>query len=209
MKKHGTASQVTGSYVEFQAAVLRALPRDINPDVALGWTQNGESLTRVLREALMPDRKPADNIYPLSVDYGRSVEDGVRAGRYDWVNPNITSHNFPTKRRGRAEVVLELICFDREISSYEVLFEIDKRGYRPANLQELLAFGEKYPEVQREFPVVALDSVWQDRGGDLYAPCLGNDLGKERDLSLKWIAKDFKNWEDTCRFAVVRHSTKT
>src|SRR3989344_7322656 len=56
MKKDGTTSQVTGNYVEFQAAILRALPRDIEADIAHNWTQNGESLARILRKALMPNQ---------------------------------------------------------------------------------------------------------------------------------------------------------
>lgn len=59
MAKHGTASQVTGGqvtggYIEFQAAVLRALPRNIDSDVALYWTRNGEELARVLHKLLRP-----------------------------------------------------------------------------------------------------------------------------------------------------------
>jgi len=198
--KHGTASQVTGSYVEFQAAVLRALPRDIDSDVALGWTQNGESLARVLREALMPDGKPASNTYPLSVDYGRSVEKGVKAGRYDWANSDITSRNFPTERKGTAEVVVELIHFNRNISTDEALRELDKAGMRPAELHELLAFGKKYPEVQREFPIVALGSVWQYRDGFRVVPFLYRD-GSGRDLGLDWVVG---GWSGICRFAAVR-----
>jgi hypothetical protein len=34
-------------------------------------------------------------------------------------------------------------------------------GYRPAELSELLAFGENYPEVQRKFPVIAFGSIWR------------------------------------------------
>jgi hypothetical protein len=198
--KHGTASQVTGSYVEFQAAVLRALPRDVNPDVALGWTQNGESLARVLREALTPDGKPAGNSYPLSVDYGRSVEDGVKAGRYDWANSNITSRNFPTKWKGTAEVTVGLAHFNRYVSTDETLRELDKIGMRPAELHEFLAFGEKYPEVQREFPIVALGSVWQGRLGIRRVPYLRRD-GSMRGLDLYWIVHD---WSEVCRFAAVR-----
>lgn len=56
MKKDGTTSQVTGNYVEFQAAILRALPRDIEAEVAHNWTRNGESLARILRETLMPNQ---------------------------------------------------------------------------------------------------------------------------------------------------------
>ena len=60
MKKDssGTASHVDGWYVEFQAAVLRALPRDIEPDVAMGWTKNGKALANNIRKVLMP---PQDN----------------------------------------------------------------------------------------------------------------------------------------------------
>ncbi|MBI2175392.1 MAG: hypothetical protein HYU35_01525 [Parcubacteria group bacterium] len=209
--KHGTASLVTGSYVEFQAAVLRALPRDINPDVALGWAQNGESLARVLRETLTPDGKPAGlsaeasakvgNTYNISVDYGRSVEDAVKAGRYDLANPDITSLHFPTKRKGTtAEVGVELIHFSRVISNNEVLCELDRMGYRPAEFHELLAFGEKYTEVQREFLIVALGSVWQSRSGHRFVLCLSR-VGSWRCLGMVCIENDF---DGLCQFAAVR-----
>jgi len=201
MTNHGTTSQVTGVYVEFQAAVLRALPRDINPDVVLGWTQNGESLARVLREALMPDGKPAaGGIYLVSVDYGRSVEDGVEAGQYDWSNSDITSRNFPTKRKGTAEVAVELVHFNRCISTEGALKNLDSMDMRPAEIHELLAFGEKYPDVQRKFPIVAPGSVWQYRHGDRKVPCLSRD-GSGRDLDLRWIGDA---WDELCRFAAVR-----
>jgi hypothetical protein len=63
---HGTASQLTvpGAYVEFQLAVLRALPRDIDPDIADGWRNNGQSLAKVLREALLPPDNPATETAP-------------------------------------------------------------------------------------------------------------------------------------------------
>jgi hypothetical protein len=139
--------------------------------------------------------------YPLSVDYGRSVEDGAKAGRYDWVNPDITSCNFPTKRKGTAEVAVELINFNRHVSTDEALRELDGMGYRPAELHELLAFGEKYPEVQREFPVVALGSVWQYRVGVRVVPYLGRG-GSGRRLGLGWVGY---GWDGFYRFAVVRN----
>jgi len=58
MNKHGTVSQqVAGWYVEFQMTVLRALPRDINQEIADGLRNNGEALAKVFRDALMPDAK--------------------------------------------------------------------------------------------------------------------------------------------------------
>ena len=200
MANRGTTSQVTGSYVEFQTAVLRALPRDIDSDVALGWTKNGESLARILREALTPNGKPAGNTYPLFVNYDLSVEDIVKLGRYDWANSDITAKNFPTTRAGKAEVAVELIHFNCYVSTKNALSKLNRMGYRPAELHELLFFGEKYPNVQREFPIVALGSVWQFRYGNRLVPYLyGN--GSERNLCLNWVGGD---WSEIYRFAAVR-----
>jgi len=142
----------------------------------------------------------AGDTYLLSVDYRRSVEDGVKAGRYNWVSSDITSRNFPTKRKGTAEVAVELIHFNRYVSTNEALRELDGMGYRPAELHELLAFGEKYPEVQRQFPVIALGSVWQGRGGDRLVPCLIGH-GSGRFLGLDWLEG---GWSEVYRFAVVK-----
>jgi len=208
LTKHETAYQVTASYMEFLVTVLRVLPRDLGPDVVRGWTQNGESLARVLREALMPDGKlvglPAEasatagDIYPLSVDYGISVEDALKVCRYEWANSGITSGNFPTNREGVVMVVAEIIHFNRRISSNMALEEIDSRGMRPLELLELLAFGKMYPEVQREFPVVGLGSV-QRREGSRYVPYLGKD-DSELGVGLSWFEDP---WHEICRFAAV------
>lgn len=52
--KNGTASQATDTYIDFQEAVVRALPRDIDPDVMLMWTKSDDLLSRILRGALAP-----------------------------------------------------------------------------------------------------------------------------------------------------------
>lgn len=201
MTKHGTASQVTGGYAEFQAAVLQALPRDINADVAFGWMQNGKALARVLREALTPGVKT--NAYPVSVDYDVSIEDAVKLGRYYWASSYITSKHFPTKRTGKADVVVELIRLDRSVEADEVLRELDKEGYRPAELHELLAFGEKYSDdIPMEFPVIALGSG-RNYGGDHCVPNLSRvgKVGSKRILNLVAIQLV---WSFYYRFAAVR-----
>ena len=137
------------------------------------------------------------------MDYGRSVEDGIKAGRYDYTNPHITSINFKTEkteRKGKADLVIELVRFNRMISTDDALRELDGRGYRPAELRELLAFGEKYPDVQRKFPIVALGSVWRLRFGNRFVPSL-SWFGSKRDLRLRWIEL---GWDEIDRFAAVR-----
>lgn len=194
----GTASMTTGQFREFAGVVLRSLPDDLDSITAQWWIENQETLHKILRETLMPD----DNVYSLPVNYGMSVEDAVKLGRYYWANPDITSRNFPTKRTGTAEIVIvvEFIHFDRMLSTAEALRELDRMGYRPAELHELLAFGEKYPDVQCKFPIVALGSIWQDRDGYRYASYLYVD-GLKRSLNLFLIKND---WHDLYRFAAVR-----
>jgi hypothetical protein len=157
-------------------------------------------------EEIIEDR-PADNAgnttyptYVLSVNYERSVEDGVRAGRYDWVNRDITHKNFPRKKKGTAKVAVELVHFDRYISVSEALCELKENGYRPADLWELLAFGEKYPEVQINFTVAALGSIYRHPNGHYFSPLLYG-FNSRRRLGLFWLGG---NLQKTWRVAAVR-----
>jgi len=158
-------------------------------------------------EEIIEDR-PAGNAgnttyptYLLSVDYERSVEDGVKASRYDWVNRDITNRNFPSKKgRGTAEVAVELVHFDRDISVLEALRELEENGYRPADLWELLAFGEKYPEVQIKFPVAALGSIYRHPNDHYFSPLLYG-FNSRRRLGLVCLEG---NLQKTCRVAAVR-----
>lgn len=140
------------------------------------------------------------SIYAVTVDYGKSVEEMVKLGLYDWSNHDITSEHFPAKWTGQTDLAIELVHFNRYIGTNDALKELNRMGYRPAELHELLAFGEKYPDVQREFPVVALGSVWQRPYGYRYVPCL-YWFGSKRRLYLRWSGRD---WGDICRFAAVR-----
>lgn len=127
-------------------------------------------------------------VFQVVVDYGRMIADMIASGHYDWVNPDITQDHFPPITiggEGTIELKAELIHFGKTMSTDNVLIDLDRRGYRPATLSELLAFGAKYPEKQREFPVVALGSVWTNSDGNRYVPCLYED-DSERGLSLDW-----------------------
>jgi hypothetical protein len=77
---------------------------------------------------------------------------------------------------------------------------MDKAGYRPATLAELLALGEAHPELQKEFPIVALGSIWHDADGNRDVPVLSFD-GSRRKLFLNWFVND---WYVNFRFLGVR-----
>ena len=136
--------------------------------------------------------------YTVSVDYGKTVEEMVASGRYDWSNGNITSKNFPVNGTGVVTVALELVHLNKAASSGAVLAHLKDNG----TLAELLAFGATYPEIQREFPIVCLDkgSSWVDPGDYRDVPYLDRD-GSDRKLSLDWFDCV---WDEDCRFLAVR-----
>lgn len=140
------------------------------------------------------------NIFMVTVDYARSLSEMIAAGKYGYANEDITAEHFPITGEGKVDAEILLVHLNRDISSENALAELDKLGLRAANLQELLAFGETHSEVQREFPIIALGSIWQDRDGDRYVPYL-DDWLDERRLFLRWFGFD---WSALCRFAAVR-----
>ena len=151
-------------------------------------------------DAIMETGKKLAAAFRLTVNYDLSVEDMVKLGKYDWTNSDITSEHFPVTRQGKSEVEVELVHFDRVMSSNDVLRELDKQGYRPADLRELLDFGAAYPEEQRKYPIAALGSVWQLPNGRRRVADLVGSAGY-RGLGLDWLEDD---WNEFWRFLAVR-----
>lgn len=60
---------------------------------------------------------PTDSSFPLKVNYDLSVESLAAHGKYDWKNDSITAKNFPTTRKGEANLVLELVHFNKVLTS--------------------------------------------------------------------------------------------
>lgn len=194
----GNASIETGNFAEFASAVIQQLPRDIGSVTAQGWIENRAALQKVLRAALLPIAYSIDT-YPITVNYGLSLKEMIAVGRYDREDKDITALHFPMKGEGTKEVVTELVHFNRHMESEDVLREFDERSLRPATIKELLAFGAKYPELQRQFPIVALGSIWWHLAYR-FVLCLDR-YGSERGLRLIWFGH---GWRDDCRFLAVR-----
>ncbi len=154
------------------------------------------SLQLVVERDLAASTNPT---YLVTVNYDLSLAEMIKVGKYDSVNSGITKKHFPVNGEGTNEVVTELVHFNRFIGSDEVIRELDKRGFRPATIEELLAFGAKYPEMQIQFPIVALGSLWRHLGHRDVPYLWGASRG--HDLNLDW----FENgWEGHYRFLAVR-----
>jgi hypothetical protein len=139
----------------------------------------------------------------FSVDFGRSLEQMIAAGNYDWKNDNITAKKFPVVGNGVEQFEAKLFHFNCDTASQANVNAIKAddpaNPWEPGRIEYLLSFGEKYPEEQRKYPIVALGSVAKV-SGDRCVPDLDRyDTG--RGLYLSWW--DF-GWRGHDRFLAVR-----
>jgi hypothetical protein len=182
-----------------QGLLDRVKKRGYTEDEILRVAAQGDTLldkfADVMAEAA---RKPRD-VFPVTVNYDLSVEEAVKAGDYQAVHTEITAANFPSIRSGQADLDIVLIRYDRRMASEDVVRELDAEGLRAAELSEFLAFGAKYPDVQRKFSVAGLGSVWQDRKGYRNVPCL-YEASEGRYLDLHWWDD---GWYTYTRFAAT------
>ncbi|MBU1202933.1 hypothetical protein KKH39_02740 [Patescibacteria group bacterium] len=137
-------------------------------------------------------------VYRLEVS-GDSISDMVRRGNYDWTNSNINDDYFTADAPHEANIII-FKHFGEDMSTKAVLKALDDDGLRPATMSELLELGICYPELQKQFPIVALGSISQDPYGDRSVGFLYSVDG-QRELGLDWIDDD---WYDHFRFAAVR-----
>ena len=136
---------------------------------------------------------------------GRTKEQMLAAGRYDWVG-NVAGVFIasPQFRWATApeEVDIELVEFDNDLTSEQVLAEFAKRGLEEPTEEDALRFGEKYPDVQNDFPIVFLHkaNLWRGPGGGLGVLVLYGG-GARRVLDCSWFVG---GWGRGYRFAARR-----
>lgn len=184
-----------------------------------------QPLQRVIEREF--DRTPAQpiakealsNPYPVPVNYGRRPRSAVQAGEYDGVNDYYNDMQWSEWKTpdGSKLIVPKRGIVDKELSlfhigayfgedycpiSKEIRTALVKEQLIAVTVYGLLAFGEKYLNVQREFPVIALGSVWFGPGGGRHVAVLEGDAGG-RHLDLGWDDPD-DQWSPRCRVLVSR-----
>jgi hypothetical protein len=127
----------------------------------------------------------------ILVDETKTVVKLVKEGKFDWSNDYISSKNFPKLAEGRKTLRETVIFhFGKSISSKQVIVEMDKAGYRPATIWELLGLALKEPDLQRKFSIIALGSTCYF--DDLYhVAFLYERSGGCRELSLCHFGNDW------------------
>ncbi|MFA5051197.1 MAG: hypothetical protein WC499_03720 [Patescibacteria group bacterium] len=79
----------------------------------------------------------------------------------------------------------------------ETLTQLGQLGLRPANLNELLAFGATYPDEQRKLPIIALNAFRNNRStvneDEFQFPCLDSRIQDKNKPALRVFGKRVLN----------------
>jgi hypothetical protein len=121
----------------------------------------------------------------------------IKKLKLDWINPDVEK-NFAFEKPRSSDY--KIFQFNKFLSSEEVVAEIEKAGYAPATLGELLSWGIS----NRGSYAVALGSSARVIG-DRFVPELWDDGGVWR-LGLRWWARA---WSSGRRFLAVRNNSDT
>ena len=190
------------------AKLLRLLRQEGLSEEALHWPIDDKIFRRKLTEFWERKGNLIVSItierYTVTVNYAgnKTIKKLLKEGKYDWVNSGITDKNFPTDKTGTEEDEIHLVHLDKRLfgNGDLVIEELDKLGYKPADLAQLLALGIKHPDLQKQFPIVALGQYWLDSDSDrcvVYLHRHSGDRGAYLHRLEYW-------WDDSWRFAVVR-----
>lgn len=141
--------------------------------------------------------------YWVTIDPTVPFEERIKRGGYNSVNSNITAANF--KLRLKTPVRRKIVLYDPKnyVSSEEMVRRMAQNGDRRPTFDDVVAFGEQFPERQRKNPLPFLleeDDLFQDSLGRLRVPVLGGWSGG-RGLGLDGWAR---GWGDDGRFPAVR-----
>jgi hypothetical protein len=159
------------------------------------------------------------NTYEVTVNYSQPLKKAVKVGGYDWVDRYIVqgvgisttqgsigkarAKSVGPKQRGQADVSIVLVEFNDDVTTDDVLAVLDQRGMRAATLPELLALGAKYPDLQRQFWIVALGSPYRGPDNSFVVPIFHPVGDAVRGLYLYSMNVGWKK-KDPWQFAVVR-----
>ena len=126
--------------------------------------------------AMGQDKKADTYKVKVICDFSKAIE----AGKYDLVN--IKNAFTFSVCKDVEEVEVRLFHFGRGFTVEGCLDKMEKEGYRPATIWELLALGAKHPDLQRQFSIAALGPRRPGVAGRIECPLLDEDHSRRRVL---------------------------
>lgn len=135
--------------------------------------------------------------FPVEIDYDQPLAKAIALAELDYVNAAINEEHFPSELTGKLSVVIRLARFDVLMTEQNVLTELSEAALRPADIRAHVALSKRHPDLQRQFPIVGLGSVWSSNI-DRVPVLWGGPKG--RSLFLLWAEY---YWLPGFRFAAI------
>jgi|GEM_PF-2858957 len=112
----------------------------------------------------------------LEIDYEKSLEQIIAECKFDHVDYTNFSNPEPCSipKTGKKVVIVKVFKLRDYYNYQKAVKKIEKSGYEPATLYELLAFDKKMPDFQRKNPVAAFGHVSRRNNGNgvRLIPCI-------------------------------------
>lgn len=146
-----------------------------------------------------PEADGTGKIFEVTVDYTKSIEEMIRLGQFFWVDSrikNLLVKGTAAKKVKRNLTLLNLNS-DNLVRTDEVIVEMEKRGLRPALIEDILAFHIQFPDYDE--PIVALGTFFISGNSRLF-PLLYRFQGQEK-ASL--FLDGSRLWKDVYFLAVL------
>lgn len=203
-KKKSMAGEALGLFTDFVNGVREELKRRDGTDEQLESLRDKTVIATIVNLIMVPVQavlQYLDRTISITMDLSKTMAQLIADGKYDWVNESIQKHFSVQVQEGSRTTEVHLLHYKKDMSTDAVLADMDRQGLRPMTFLELLWIGIRYPELQRDFPIVALGTV-QQVSGDRSVACLCR-YGSGRGLDLSWVGVV---WGEDFRFGAVRKS---
>lgn len=148
--------------------------------------------------------------FRLPVDYNKFESTAIREGNYSTVPTRWKNICFLASKELRdlreIELIAKLFKFNCDISFQNACKEINKAGYDPAIIPELLAFGALNPKLQLKFTILAPGALYNFLSFGPCVPCLySRDNKRELDFC---CVPDYKLLKQNCLFLAIKKGIK-
>lgn len=192
-----------GGFMDKLVSALRergVTDEQIHSLVTEGGEASVDKIADALAEMLVRCASTVYGVFQLTLEGNATASELVKRGQYNWHNDWITDERFPIRSHDPMNRIVELVEFDHDPESEEVLAEFARRGLERPTYEDALYFGVQCPEEQRKRPIVFLHEPVLDPDGDRRVLVLGGGSDR-RGLRLVWFGG---RWDRRYVFAGVR-----
>jgi len=140
-------------------------------------------------------------VFQFALNGNVKISELIKRGQYDWHNDWITDERFPIQPHDPMPRTAELIEFDHNPTSEEVLEEFGRCGLERPTYEDALEFGAQHPEEQRERTIVFLHEFLLDPTGK-HSVFVLDEVDGERWLYM--VKSSVGTWSQYSVFAGIR-----